>query len=75
MMRRAVTHQQKYMKFLCLEDRHGVIEVVVFPDAYRKWGEQLSGGGVYRVEGTVKEQHGAVSLVAERVRHLPGPGE
>ena len=72
MMRRAVTHQQKYMKFLCLEDRHGVIEVVVFPDAYREWGEELSGGGAYRVEGTVKEQHGAVSLVAERVRHLAG---
>lgn len=71
-MRRAVTREKKYMKFLCLEDHHGVVEVVIFPDAYKEWGKELSGGGVYKVEGTVKEQHGAVSLVAERVRHLSG---
>ena len=70
MMRHAVTSKHEYMKFLCLEDRWGVVEVVVFPDVYRQWGHQMADGGVYRIEGEVKEQHGAVSLVAESARCL-----
>jgi len=70
MMRHAVTHNREYMKFLCLEDRYGTVEVVVFPDVYRRWGEHMAQGGAYRVEGQVKEQHGAVSLVAERVQSV-----
>jgi len=71
MMRHAVTKKREYMKFLCLEDRWGVVEVVVFPDVYRRWGRQMSDGGAYRVEGQVKQNHGAVGLVAETVRSLP----
>ena len=73
MMRHAVTSKQECMKFLCLEDRHGVVEVVMFPKAYRRWGGQTDGGGAYRIEGKVEEQHGAVNLVAEEVHRLPLP--
>ncbi len=65
--RRAVTRKHEYMKFLTLEDRHGVVEVVAFPDVYKKYGRAMAGAGCYRITGTVKEQHGAVSLVAEEV--------
>jgi len=71
--RRAVTRNHEYMKFMTLEDRHGVVEVVVFPDVYRRCGQGMAGAGCYRVTGTVKEQHGAVSLVAEEVEPLPLP--
>jgi DNA polymerase III alpha subunit len=73
MMRHALTRKREYMKFLCLEDRHGVVEAVIFPDVYRRWGHQTEGGGAYRVEGTVEEQHGAVNLVCEKVERLPDP--
>ena len=69
--RRAVTRNHEYMKFLTLEDRHGVEEVAVFPDVYRRCGRAMAGAGCYRVRGTVKEQHGSVSLVAHDVRPLP----
>jgi len=71
MMRHAVTSKHEYMKFLCLEDRWGVVEVVVFPDVYRRWGREMAEWGAYRVEGQVKEHHGAVSLVADRAQCLP----
>ncbi|NLW49877.1 MAG: DNA polymerase III subunit alpha [Candidatus Brocadiaceae bacterium] len=69
--RRAVTRNHQYMKFLTLEDRHGLIEVAVFPDVYRRCGRALDGAGCYRVRGRVKEQHGSFSLVADDVRPLP----
>ncbi|MHC5035146.1 MAG: helix-hairpin-helix domain-containing protein, partial [Planctomycetota bacterium] len=72
--RRAVTRNHEYMKFLTLEDRHGVVEAVVFPDVYRRYGRAMAGAGCYRVTGTVKEQHGSVSLVADEVEPLSLPG-
>jgi len=71
--RRAVTRKHEYMKFMTLEDRHGVVEAVVFPDVYRRCGRRMGGAGCYRVTGTVKEQHGAVSIVADDVELLPLP--
>ncbi len=71
--RRAVTRKHEYMEFLTLEDRHGVMEAVVFPDVYRRCGRWIGGAGCYRVTGTVKEQHGAASIVADQVEPLPLP--
>ena len=71
--RLAVTRSRQYMKFLTLEDRHGVVEVVAFPDVYRRCGAAMDGAGCFRVRGTVKEQFGSVSLVADDVRPLPPP--
>ncbi len=69
--RRAVTKNQEYMKFLTLEDRHGVVEVVLFPDAYRRCGAEIAETGLYRATGTVKEQHGSIGLVADTVEAVP----
>jgi DNA-directed DNA polymerase III PolC len=72
-MRRAVTRTHQYMKFLTLEDRHGVVEVVVFPDVYKRCGHRMDQAGCYLVEGQLKEQHGSVSLVADEVSVIPLP--
>ena len=69
--RRAVTKNHEYMKFLTVEDRHGVVEAVVFPDVYRRCGRALSGVGCFRVTGTVKDQFGSTALVAEDVELIP----
>ena len=69
--RRAVTRSHEYMEFLTLEDRHGVVEAVMFPDAYRRCGREVAEAGCYRVRGVVKEQHGSVSLMAEEVQQMP----
>jgi error-prone DNA polymerase len=69
--RRAVTKRHEYMEFMTLEDRHGVVEAVVFPDVYRRYGRRIGEAGCYRVLGEVKEQHGSVSLVADEVEILP----
>ncbi len=70
-MRRAVTKNREYMKFLTLEDRHGVMEVLLFPETYRRCGGCIDGPGCYRVEGQVEEQHGAVNVVARQVCPIP----
>ncbi|MGD2174397.1 MAG: OB-fold nucleic acid binding domain-containing protein, partial [Candidatus Brocadiaceae bacterium] len=70
-MRRAVTRNHEYMEFLTLEDRHGVVEVAMFPDVYRRCGAEITEAGCYRVDGTVKEQHGSSSLVADNVEPIP----
>jgi DNA polymerase III alpha subunit len=72
--RRALTRESRYMRFLTLEDRHGVAEVVLFPDVYRRCGKQITGAGVYLVRGRIKEQNGATSIVAEQVEALPSGG-
>jgi len=72
--RRAVTKNHEYMKFMTLEDRHGVVEAVLFPDVYRRCGRMLGRAGCYRASGTVKEQFGSVTLVADDVEPLPLPG-
>jgi DNA polymerase III alpha subunit len=69
--RRAVTKNREYMKFVTLEDRHGVVEVVLFPEVYRRCGARITGAGCYLAEGRVEEQHGAVNLVADGLEPVP----
>ncbi len=72
-LRRAVTVRHDYMEFLTLEDREGVVEAVLFPDVYRRYGAQVTDAGCYKVVGKVDEEHGAVNLVAESVEAVPLP--
>ena len=61
------------MEFRTLEDRHGVVEAVLFPDVYRCYGARVTGAGSYKVVGKVDEEHGAVNLVAQSVEAVPLP--
>jgi DNA polymerase-3 subunit alpha len=69
--RRAVTRDHQYMMFLTLEDRHGVVETVMFPDVYRQYGARVTQAGCYSVTGEVKSQHGSHGIMADAVRALP----
>ncbi len=41
-MRRAVTRRKQLMQFVSLEDRWGLVEVVLFPDVYNRLGGSFS---------------------------------
>jgi DNA polymerase III alpha subunit len=60
----------RWMKFLMLEDLHGTVEVVLFPRAYARLGHHLTGAGPYLVTGTVRADHGALTLDARDVKPL-----
>jgi DNA-directed DNA polymerase III PolC len=57
--------------FTTLADRTGLVECVLFPDTYRRWGGSLR-GEVVRAEGRVDETLGALTLVVERAEPLGG---
>ncbi len=62
--------------FSTLADRTGLVECVLFPDTYRRWGTHMR-GEVIRAEGRVDEMLGALTVVVERAEPLgarSGPG-
>jgi DNA polymerase-3 subunit alpha len=52
--RRSKTAKGEWMMFLTLEDLEGMLDVVVFPDAYRRAREALSSPGPLLVSGVVE---------------------
>ena len=64
-MRRAVTKDRQYMKFLTLEDRFGTMEVILFPQAYRRFGHLIRSYGPYLVRGRVEQNHRAIGITAD----------
>ena len=59
--------------FTTLADRTGLVECVLFPDAYRRWGGEMR-GEVVRAEGRVDETLGALTVVVERATPLGARG-
>jgi error-prone DNA polymerase len=57
--------------FTTLADHTGLVECVLFPDAYRRWGASLR-GEVVRAVGRVDETLGALTVVIERAEPLGG---
>jgi DNA-directed DNA polymerase III PolC len=70
--RRSRTGQGEMMAFLTIEDLEGMLDVVVFPEAYRRSRAALSGPGPYLIEGTmvVEPARAEPLLHAERVDRL-----
>jgi DNA polymerase III subunit alpha len=81
--RRAVTRRRELMQFITLEDRWGLVEVVLFPDVYKQLGGTFNSFGPYLVTGAVQENLGSVVLVGKSVqlaantshRMLPDPAD
>lgn len=48
-----ITKNSQMMAFVTVEDRYGLIEVIVFPNVYAKCGGLLSQGAVVEIFGTV----------------------
>ena len=69
--RRVVTSQQESMKFLTLEDPDGIIEVVLFPEIYRRCGRLLQTRGPFQITGVVQSRvKGEANVIAEKIRVL-----
>ncbi|PIE25564.1 MAG: hypothetical protein CSA62_00960 [Planctomycetota bacterium] len=59
-----------WMCFLSFEDETGMLEVVLFPDRYRRFGGELAGEGLYQVRGRIEQREGAIALHAEALEAL-----
>ena len=72
--RRVKTNGGRYMKFLTLEDRYGLFEVVLFPDTYDRFGMLLDKRLPYIITGRVQSRlPGEANLIAGKVSVLNGP--
>ncbi len=68
---RRVPAGKRQMKFLTLEDRHGLFEVVLFPAVYQRYGALLRGHGPYIIEGRVQSRlPGEANIIAERLERV-----
>ena len=67
--RRSKTARGDWMMFLTLEDLEGMLDVVIWPEAYRRARQALSGGGALLVTGMIEHdtRRGELVLNAERV--------
>nr|HMN59193.1 hypothetical protein [Anaerolinea sp.] len=72
---RSRTSRGEVMMFMTLEDLEGVMDVVFFPDVYRRASFALSGGQPVLITGTMEmdRERGDILLRAERVDRLARP--
>ena len=72
--RRVNTSNNQYMKFLTLEDRFGLCEVVLFSDCYSRCGHLIQTHGPYIITAKVQSRlPGEANLIAEQVELLEIP--
>jgi DNA polymerase III alpha subunit len=56
------------MKFLTLEDRYGLCEVVLFPGVYEQYGHIIRTHGPYIITGKLQSRlPGEANIIAEKV--------
>jgi len=65
--KRIRTRKGNYMKFLTLEDSDGLVEVVLFPSIYQKFGSKTVGASMVQVKGIVRDEGGSLMLNAEQI--------
>jgi DNA polymerase III alpha subunit len=68
--RRVTTERGRQMRFLSIEDMTGVLETVLFPAVYAKYGHLLTTPGPYLLTGTVQNDHTHCTLTVDRVEGL-----
>ncbi|MBN1441129.1 MAG: DNA polymerase III subunit alpha [Planctomycetes bacterium] len=66
-VRRVRTSHGQFMQFVTIEDETDLLEATLFPRVYERHARILRGLGPYVFEGTIEEDHRAVSLRVERV--------
>jgi DNA-directed DNA polymerase III PolC len=52
--RRTKTLKAEYMKFVSVADRTGIVETILFPPAYRRYGHLTAGNAVLEFHGAVE---------------------
>ncbi|HEX4922690.1 MAG TPA: DNA polymerase III subunit alpha [Bdellovibrionales bacterium] len=65
--RELITKKGTRMAFAALEDLTGSVELVVFPDAFAKFGHLLKGDGPVVIEGTLELEDEQAKIMAERI--------
>jgi DNA-directed DNA polymerase III PolC len=55
------------MKFITLEDETDLCEVTLFPEIYARYGARLLSRGPYLVTGIVEDDHGSITVTAEKL--------
>jgi len=68
--KRTKTRQGQYMKFILLEDETGMVDGVLFPDAYQRWGSVLPHGRFLVIQGRVADDCGSLAITVERLEVL-----
>ena len=73
--RRVMTRGGDYMKFITIEDDHGLCEAMLFADTYKRYGHLTTGHGPYRITGRVQSRlPGEANLIVEEVAVIGEPG-
>jgi DNA polymerase III alpha subunit len=65
--RRLVTRAGRIMQFVTLEDEHGLVETVLFPDVYASLQDPVTTPGPFIVGGRVEEDNGEAQLRVSEV--------
>ena len=68
--KRTRTRQKQMMKFITLEDETGLVDVVLFPDQYQRWGRTAQGRSFLIVSGKVQNDAGSLTLEGEKVEGM-----
>jgi len=63
----------KGVHFVSLEDEHGLLDVIVWPDVYERTRRVLHGASLLLVEGVVQRRESVMNVIAERVGMLDAP--
>lgn len=68
--KRTKTRQGQAMKFITMEDETGLVDVVLFPERYQKWGRETSGARFLAATGRVMDDAGSITIEGERVERV-----
>jgi DNA polymerase-3 subunit alpha len=64
------TSRNEKMKFVTIEDRYGLIEVVIFPTIWKKISASLDKAMVLTIGGTVKNDSGQLIINAKWLKQF-----
>jgi len=71
--RRVATKSKEYMKFMTLEDLHGLYEAVLFSKTYHQYGHLTRSNGPYLITGRVQSRlPGEANIIVERLVVVEG---
>ncbi|MGT2757366.1 DNA polymerase III subunit alpha [Streptococcus ovuberis] len=65
------TKKGEQMAFLKVSDTQNILEITVFPEAYRQWYHHLTEGGFYYFSGKMQERDGQLQMLLDHVEELP----
>ena len=61
-----MTKKRELMSFISLEDKYGEIEVIIFPNVYKKYRSLIENEEVVLVEGSLQVDDGDIKLIANK---------